>query len=279
MPELPEVETIRLALQKDLIGKTIDTIEILEKKQFTGNPDKIFNKEITAISRHGKILSLVLEDGLYLTIHLKLTGQLLFVKNNNNPVFTREIARTGTNRLPAKTTRIIIHFTDNSALYFNDLRKFGWIRLLDRQDTPISIDVLSDSFTLQHFKKAIMASAKAIKNLLLEQDKFAGIGNIYANDALWQARIHPLRKGKSLNDVEIGELFLTVNKIIAEGLQYDGTSDDFYVLPNALKGKYQNHMKVYHREGLPCFRCGTAIKRIKHNGRSSFYCPHCQKNS
>lgn len=275
MPELPEVETIRLILKRDIIGKVVKDIDIRVKKQFVGQPQDIFNKKITALTRKGKVLSIKIGNK-YVNIHLKLTGQLLFAENKNQAVFKNEVARAGTNEMPGRTTRIIIYFSDDSALYFNDLRKFGWMRLLDKPEETSAVDLLSPKFTLTYFKKSISNSKKPIKNLLLEQDKFTGIGNIYANDALWKARIHPLRKTNTLNDVEIGELFRAIKSIISEGLKYDGTSDDFYILPNALKGNYQKHVKVYHREGLPCLRCGTALKRIKHGGRSSFFCPQCQ---
>lgn len=277
MPELPEVETIRLALEKDIIGKVIEDVKVIVKKQFDGDPEKIIGKKVIAVNRLGKVLSIKLKGGPYISIHLKLTGQLLFAHDREDAQFSYVIPYANSRTMPGKTTHVILYFRGGSALFFNDLRKFGWMRLRDKPDETTSVDVLSKDFILDYFKKSITASNKPIKNLLLEQDKFAGIGNIYANDALWRARIHPLKKGKTLNDVEVGELFAAVKETIAEGLKYDGTSDNFYILPDAHKGNYQDHMKVYHREKLPCLRCGTPIVRIKHSGRSSFYCPKCQQ--
>lgn len=276
MPELPEVETIRLSLQRYLIGKVIKHIDVREKKQFIGDQRKLIGKKITALTRKGKVLSIKIGDS-FLNIHLKLTGQLLFSAHSDHAVFPREIPRANSKTLPAKTTHIILYFDDGSALFFNDLRKFGWMRLLNRPDETSAVDLLSQDFTLDLFKNSLMKSRKPIKNLLLEQDKFAGIGNIYANDALWQARIHPLKSASTLSDVEVGELFKAIRLIIGEALKRHGSSDEFYVTPENKPGDYQNHFKVYHREGLPCPRCGTKIKRIKHSGRSSFFCPRCQK--
>jgi len=275
MPELPEVETVRLSLQKNLPGKIIESVDIRVPKMFIGDVDKLIGKKITALTRKGKVLTIKVGQS-YLSIHLKMTGQLLYSKDKDHSVFSKEIPRAGTNKMPAKSTRIILYFTDNSALYFNDLRKFGWMRLLDHPEVKQSVDLLSKDFTLSYFSKSIKYSRKPIKNLLLEQDKFTGIGNIYANDSLWKARIHPLRKANTLSDVEIGELYKAIKVIIAEALKYKGSSDETYIIPDNTRGGYQNHFKVYRRTGLPCPRCGTPIRRIKHGGRSSFYCPKCQ---
>lgn len=278
MPELPEVETIRLSLSKKITGKIIKDIEIRVKKQFLGDPEKILNKKIAGITRKGKVLTLKIGDS-YLNIHLKLTGQLLYAGNRNNSSFNVEIPHAKSHKLPAKTTNIILNFKDGSALYFNDLRKFGWMRLSTQPEISSSVDVIADGFTLALFKNAVLKSKKPIKNLLLEQDNFAGIGNIYANDSLWLAHIHPLRKSYTLSDVEVGELYKAIKTIIAEAITRHGSSDESYVTPDNTKGDYQNYFKVYHHEGLPCLRCGSIITRIKHSGRSSFFCPRCQKIS
>jgi len=261
MPELPEVETIRRYLDKDLSGKTIKKIDVLVKKQFIGNPKTLEGKKITDVIRFGKVLSLKFSDSLYLSIHLKLTGQLLVNKKS----------------LAAKTTHIIIYFTDKTVLYFNDLRKFGWMKVASTPEKPKGIDILSKSFTQIFFTDLTGSTDKPIKLLLMDQDKLAGVGNIYANDALFLAKIHPLRKTRSLRPLEIKNLYSAVKKVIASGLKFQGASDNSYVLPDASTGRYQNHFQVYGRENKPCLICKTPIKRIKHHGRSSFFCPHCQK--
>lgn len=276
MPELPEVETIRQYLIKDLVGKEIKKIEVNTPKQFIGNKNEIINKKIVDIQRKGKIIIIKLSNDLYLNIHLKLTGQLIFAKKNNQK-FKTIIPHAKSQTLPAKTTHIIIYFTDNSILYFNDLRKFGWMKLTSKPEIPKGVDILSTEFTLKYFADLIDSTTKPIKLLLLDQDKLAGIGNIYANDALFLANVHPLRKSHDLSKNEQEKLFYTIKKVIKLGLKFNGASDESYILPNAQSGKYQDHFQVYGREKLPCLVCKTPIKRIKHHGRSSFFCPTCQK--
>lgn len=277
MPELPEVETIRLQLCSKIVGKTIRAIDVLTKKQFIGDPQKIIGRQITNITRNGKILSFTLDQNLFLNIHLKLTGQLLYAKNGKKALFNHKIPFTKTNRLPASTTRIILRFTDGGSLFFNDLRKFGWFKIGVKPEKPKSEDVLSAKFTLDHFKTIVQQSKKPIKVLLMDQDKLAGIGNIYANDSLFIAKIHPLKKACLLSEIEVNHLYKAIIQVIKEALKLKGSSDVAYLLPDASTGAYQNHFKVYGREDEPCLRCGTIIKRLKHHGRSSFFCTKCQK--
>src|SRR5258708_2289994 len=147
MPELPEVETIRLSLQKKIVGKIITHINVLEKKQFFGDYQKIIGKKIVSLERTGKVLSFKLSGGLFLNIHLKMSGQILL----------------SVNQTPAKTTRIIIEFTDQMTLFFNDQRKFGWLKLTAQPEIPKGIDILSPAFTKQYLKKITQASKKPIK--------------------------------------------------------------------------------------------------------------------
>ena len=281
MPELPEVETIRLYLHKHLIGKTIIDIDIREPKQFHGDPKQAVRKSVELIGRTGKILHIKLHDDkqpLYLSFHLKLSGQILFSQNKDNSEFTNIIPRTNTKRMPASTTRIILYFDDNSALYFNDMRKFGWVKLSENPEEPLAADILSPVFTYEYFNRALEGVRRPIKVVLLDQEKMAGIGNIYANDSLWEAQIHPARKTNTLTEQEKKALYDSILKIIHEGIRYRGSSakDELYVLPDSKKGTYQLHFKTYHQQGKPCKRCQTIIQRIAVGGRGTFYCPHCQ---
>lgn len=278
MPELPEVETIKRSLEKKLIGKIISNVNVLEKKQFIGDKKTLLNKKITSLIRKGKILTLNFSNSLFLSIHLKLSGQLLYADKLNQAVFKNIIPRTDTNKMPGKTTRIIINFKDKSALFFNDLRKFGWMKLGNKPEAPKGPDALSKDFTLDYFQKAILSTKKPIKILLMEQNKIAGIGNIYANDALFEARINPLRKASSLTVQEIKKLYNTTLAILNEGIVNKGSSgaDEMYVLPDGSKGGYQYHFRVYQREGEQCPNCQDKVKRIKQGGRSTFFCPKCQ---
>ncbi len=279
MPELPEVETIKRSLQESLISKVVSSVDIREKKQFIGDPEKIIGKKVTGLQRKGKILTISLEDSLFLSIHLKLTGQLLYSENASNAIFKNEIPRTGSNKMPVNATRVILYFKDNSALFFNDLRKFGWMKLTKTMEETSAVDVLSKDFTLEYLKQSIGPSRKPIKPLLLEQNKITGIGNIYDNDALWEAKIHPTRKANTLTDDEIESLYNGIKKIINEGIECKGSSakDEMYILPDSSKGSYQNHFKTYHQNGKPCIRDGTIMERLNQNGRGTFFCPTCQK--
>ncbi|OGK37830.1 DNA-formamidopyrimidine glycosylase [Candidatus Roizmanbacteria bacterium RIFCSPHIGHO2_12_FULL_41_11] len=279
MPELPEVETIRRYLEPRLVGKTIKTVEVLTAKQFIGKKEHIIGAKIAKIMRQGKVLIFRLSNDLFLNIHLKMAGQLLFAKNKNQAVYQNPIPKANTTTMPGRTTRIIIGFTDESALFFNDLRKFGWFKIAPEPLAPLSADVLSKQFSQYYFKKTIDKSNKPIKPLLMEQDKMAGIGNIYANEAVFVAGIGPQKKAKNLTEKETTDLYLAIKTVIAEGIKYKGSSssDESYIQPDSSRGQYQHRSRVYHREGQPCLKCNTKIIRIKQNGRSTFLCPHCQK--
>ncbi|QQS44066.1 bifunctional DNA-formamidopyrimidine glycosylase/DNA-(apurinic or apyrimidinic site) lyase [Candidatus Roizmanbacteria bacterium] len=281
MPELPEIETIRLYLHKHLIGKTINGTEIREHKMFHGDPNDIFDTTIIDTQRKGKILTLKLEknnDILYLSFHLKLSGQILYAQHKEKAQFSHKIPLANSDRMPAKTTRVIFFFTDNSALFFNDLRKFGWAKVSDKPKQPQGEDVLSERFTSAYLDKALSHTKRPVKTVLLDQEIIAGIGNIYANDALWESLIYPARPSNTLSKQEKTVLYQAIKKVVGEGITYKGSSakDELYVLPDGTAGGYQHHFRVYHRQGQECKRCKTLIETMKIGGRGTFYCPHCQ---
>lgn len=278
MPELPEVESIRMYLEKHIVGKKLTTVEILEKKMFFGDPKQIIGKKITEVLRSGKVLTIKFENNLYASFHLKLSGQILYSPNKKNSVFKNTIPRANTNKMPGKTTRIILYFEDSSALYFNDMRKFGWMKLGEKPEHAKGVDVLDPGFTFNYFEKAISKTTRPIKVVLMDQEKIAGIGNIYANDSLYVARIHPARKTNSLTNDEKKILYRSIFDTIKEGLHYKGSSarDELYLMPDGEKGTYQNHFKAYHQHGKPCVRCGTIMERMVVGGRGTFFCPNCQ---
>jgi len=284
MPELPEVETLKRQLEKKVKGKIINDIDILSPKNFIGKKEEIIGKKIEEVNRFGKVLSLKLVDvknqtSVFLNIHLKLTGELLYADDINNAVFKEIIPFTKTNKMPANTTRTVVKFSDGSGLFFNDLRKFGWMKIKDKPEKPKGIDVLSTDFTLEFFSNLVKKSKKSIKILLMDQEKITGIGNIYANDALFLAKIHPQRIASNLNKTEIKSLFKSIKKIIEQGIKHQGSSgaDEAFVQLDGTKGKHQRYFLVYQREKLPCLICNALIQRIKQGGRSSFFCPKCQR--
>jgi formamidopyrimidine-DNA glycosylase len=290
MPELPEVETIKKKLSPYIIGKIISDIMILSPKNFIGKKEEIIGKKIININRFGKVLVIELAklvkpakliDIKYLNIHFKLSGQILFSQNVNNAFFKNTIPFTGGNKMPANTTRVIIKFLDGSGLFFNDLRMFGWIKISNEPLAPKGIDVLDKKFTPQLVNLLTRKTRRPIKVLLMDQDLITGIGNIYANDSLFLAKIHPQRPSNSLTEKEIQLLYKSIKKVINEGIADCGSSgaDEAFILPDGSRGNHQRRFLVYQHEGKPCPNCKTKIERIKHNGRSSFFCPKCQKLS
>jgi len=288
MPELPEVETIKRKLKPNIVGKIISEIEILSPKNFVGNKKDVIGKKIISVDRYGKVLVIKLSStnhqplatNHYLNIHFKLSGQILFSNNVNNAIFKNIIPFTGGNKMPANTTRVIIKFTDGSGIFFNDLRKFGWINVSEQPLKPKGIDVLDKKFTTNLLTNLTKFTKRPIKPVLMDQDLITGIGNIYANDSLFLAKIHPQRLSNSLKAQEIKLLYKSIKETISTGLKDLGSSgaDEAFILPDGSRGGHQKNFLVYQREGKPCLNCKTIIKRIKHNGRSSFFCPKCQKS-
>lgn len=278
MPELPEVESIRLYLESHIAGKKLIDVEIREPKMFFGNPKEIIGEKITHVLRSGKVVTIQFQNNTFLSAHLKLSGQILFAPDKQKAIFKNPIPRANTDTMPGKTTYIILTFDDNSVLFFNDMRKFGWMKLGDKPEFAKGVDVLSVDFTLEYFSNALKKTGRPIKVVLMDQEKMAGIGNIYANDSLYLATIHPARKANSLTPTEIKTLHQAILDSIREGLKYKGSSarDELYVMPDGSKGSYQDHFKAYHQHGKPCVRCGTIMERIELGGRGTFFCPKCQ---
>jgi len=286
MPELPEVETIKRQLAKDIIGKKITRVKILSAKQFIGEPDDIVGGQIINVWRRAKLLGIELNNGFTILIHLKLTGQFVFVAGQKKATVVK-ISRSipfADNKLPARTTRIVVRFADGSWLFFNDLRKSGWMKVIENskfkiKNLPYGPEPLGKKFTVGYLSDVFSRTRRAIKIVLMGQKKIAGIGNIYANEALFEAKINPCRSANSLDNSEIGHLRQAIIKVLRGGIKYGGTSaaDDAYIRPDATRGRYQQKLKVYQREGKPCLNCGGKVLRIKQGGRSTFFCPVCQK--
>lgn len=287
MPELPEVETIRLFLKDKIVGKKIKSIEILTNKSFRGDSRKIINHQITNLSRVGKQLSIFFDNNFLFLIHLKMTGQLIYFDKKYTAMghpLDKFIRRSLDEGGPWKSTRVIFTFRDNSKLYFNDQRKFGWIRLLKTSQLPflqsnLGPDILSLKFTLSYFQKVLKNSNRFIKTLLHDQSTMAGIGNIYANDALFLSRIHPQLRANKLTLTQTASLYKNIKKVIRQGINSGGSTakDNMYVRPDGTPGANQYNFLVYQRVGEECLKCSTKITRLKLQGRSAFYCPNCQQ--
>jgi formamidopyrimidine-DNA glycosylase len=277
MPELPEVETIKNQLLQKIKGKKIDFVEIKLPKMVKGVSVKEFKEKVEKtivkdVKRRAKLIIINLSNNYSLVIHLKLTGQLIFEKE-----FKSEKV--------LKYTHLIYHFSDKSALLHNDLRQFGYVKLVKTDDLEklfkeegFGPEPLSKDFTLEKFKNLLSKKQKQkIKPLLMDQTFLAGVGNVYAQEACWCAKILPTKLVKDLSEKEISDLYHCLIKILKEAIKYRGSSVDTYVDIYGRVGDYISKLKVYDRENQKCFRCGTKIKKIVLGGRGTYFCPGCQK--
>jgi len=288
VPELPEVETVRRKLEKKIVGRQIIKVKVLEEKQFFGDPEAIIGRKIKSLWRRAKILVIDI-DGLSLLVHLKMTGQIIYLSKGKGLVSVGHPLPFSTDQLPNKTTRIIIDLDDGGKIFFNDLRKFGWLKLLTQKEVKKELskfgpEPLKKAFTQKYLANKLGQTKREVKTVLLDQSVIAGIGNIYANEVLFRAGINPRRQANSLSDREITKLYQAIRKILSKAIDYGGTSaaDQAYVQPDASPGQYQEKLRVYQRDGQKCYRCGGIIKRFKQGSRSTFWCPGCQgtaKNS
>ncbi len=288
MPELPEIETVKLGLQKYLVGHRIENIEVKIPKMFVGRKEDILGVKITNIKRIGKGLIIEFDNDYLLVVHFKMTGQLVFRdKNTGNMVLSKKI---GGDVLPTKYSHIIFTLDKGAMLYYNDLRRFGWVKILKKDELmkipffsemgpepKVGDDLAGKELTFDYFKSTLLKSNLVIKVILMDQKKIGGIGNIYANDALFLAGINPARKGKSLNDSELKKLYEAIFEVINKSLSFGGSSDENFVNALGQDGNYQNHTLVYGKKGQKCPKCGSIIQKIQLGGRGTFFCPACQK--
>ncbi len=327
MPELPEVETIRIGLSRLLPGKEIKGVWHDWPKSFpnSGQDVKQFliDANVILVSRRGKALLIELDTKYSLVIHLRMTGQLVYVqrtalqpkvesrKLKAKPLTTNyelpttkdevrsevvsEVERFGAGhpsdsligKLPDKSTRVVFDFTDNSKLFFNDQRKFGWVRLLPTVEVPnidffktIGPEPLSSEFRAQNFRDRLQKRARtSIKAALLDQKVIAGVGNIYADESLWAAKIHPAAVVSTLPDSSLNKLYVEIRAVLHLSIEKGGSTDKNYVNAEGKKGSYLSFAKVFRREGQPCPRCGTTIIKTRVAGRGTHLCPKCQKET
>lgn len=283
MPELPEVEVVRLFLQSHLVGKTIADIQVLNSKSFIGDPQKIIGTQVTSFSRRGKQLSVHLSNKLILLVHLKMTGQLVYLSKTKTTL-GHPTPNLNNSQLPNKSTRVIFKFNNHCHLFFNDQRKFGWIKILTQKQLTqfqqnLGLDIFDPKFTPDYLCRQLHSTTRPAKLVLLDQSKFAGIGNIYANDALFLSKIHPQTKSNTISRFKSQKLHHALLQIMTESVAHGGSTakDNKYLLPDGSKGTHQFHFQVYQRDGQSCRLCHTLIKRIALGGRGTFFCPKCQK--
>jgi len=284
MPELPEVETISRQLGAAISQKKILSVQVLDRKSFGGNETWLSDKEVKAVSRIAKVIEIGFDKSEYvLLVHLKMTGQLIYVDGEKR-VAGGHPTGDWAGSLPSAHTRVIITFADKSKLFFNDLRKFGWMKLVKRVEWEekregMPEDVISDEFDTGYLEKILEKSGRAVKLLIMDQTKMGGMGNIYANDALYIAGIRPERKAKTLSHDEADKLCQAMKQVLSLGIKMGGASaaDENYVNLAGMGGKYQNYFQVYEKAGTRCKKCGGVIKKMKLGGRGTYYCESCQK--
>lgn len=282
MPELPEVETIARRLAPYAIGKTFTNVTLYHHKSFVTDPQQLIGRSITAVSRRSKILICTLCDHSHLITHLKMTGQLIYIDPTAR-VGGGHPTQDWITQLPSKHTRIEYTFQDNSRLFFNDQRLFGWMKVVS--DTQLSTllsslgpDANSPDFVESVFAKKLTTRRVSVKQVIMDNAVVAGVGNIYACDALHLAGISPFRPANSLSEQEVSELYTSIRTIIARGIELGGTTTDGkYVDVHGFAGGYQQHLRAYARQGERCRVCGDVIKKTTLAGRGTYWCPKCQK--
>jgi len=290
MPELPEVETIRRGLSKRIDGKKIVEVEILNAKSFLGDKTKVENQTVKTIERRAKVIRIKLSNDFNLLFHLKMTGQMIHehaVKGDGEVIDFAggHPSHDWHAKLPNSNTRIIFTFEDKSKLFFNDMRKFGWCKVLTDAEVEAifkkdyGIEPIDDKFTLEYLlEKTKRIPNRNAKQFLMDQTIAAGMGNIYTDEALFEARISPLRKIKDITSPEWKKLITSMKKVLELGIKYGGTTDSDYVDAEGHKGGMQNHLNVYHKQGADCpCGCSGKIQQIRIGGRGTHFCPNCQK--
>jgi formamidopyrimidine-DNA glycosylase len=287
MPELPEVETVRRGLSGLIVGRSVKAVEHDTPKGFPNAAADVesflIGAEITDVRRRAKVLMLDLSTDYTLVIHLKMTGQLVF---RGEAVFGAGHPNESlVGELPDRSTRVTFTFEDGSHLYFNDQRKFGWIRLLPTLEVPnidfmkkVGPEPLEAAFTAAQFAERFRRRARtSIKAALLDQTVVAGVGNIYADESLWGAKIHPQRLVGTITQEEFTRLYAELRSVMNMAIEKGGSTDKNYVNAEGKRGSYLSFARVFRREGKPCPRCGTTIVKFKAAGRGTHICPHCQQ--
>jgi formamidopyrimidine-DNA glycosylase len=274
MPELPEVETIRLALEPHLVGRRFDRVEINDPRlvrpfEPMAVAAELEGERVSAVDRRGKYLIVRFESGRALLIHLRMTGSLRHAKRGL--------------RADDPHRRAVVKLDDGSDVAYRDVRRFGtWLLLepgeLDPYlETRVGGEPLERSFTARRLGERLEGRRAPIKAALLDQRTVAGLGNIYVDEALWRAQIHPLRPAQTLTPDEITRLTRSIKEVLKAGIARQGATLRDYSTPDGGRGRMQDRFRVYGRAGRPCSRCGTPIDKISAGGRGTWYCPFCQR--
>ena len=298
MPELPEVETIKIGLEKRIVGLKITKIQILSPKSFIGNPKLVEGQKILKVWRRAKILGMDL-DKITLLFHLKMSGQLVYVPyekritKNDKRFVGGHPTQDMVDSMPNSHTRVIFSFSDplrqrreasNSHLYFNDQRKFGWVRLVTSTEVTsnklfakLGPEPLEKGFTWQILKTNLLKhKSQPVKVVIMDRSIVSGVGNIYASEACFNAKIDPRKKEKEINDEEYKSFHQGVLKALRDGIKYGGSTRAHFVDAQGHKGYFLDYAFVYGRDNHLCKVCKTIIKKVQLGGRGTYFCPVCQ---
>jgi formamidopyrimidine-DNA glycosylase len=280
MPELPEVETIVRKLARYLKGKKIHKITVFRDKSFQDDPLTVEGATIVDVVRRAKLIKFVLDSQLNLLSHLKMTGQFIYTDPDSR-VGGGHPTADWVQSLPSSHTRVMFELSDSSKLFFNDQRVFGWIKTVDTAQEELEFsryapDVISPLVTPTYFYEKLQRTSRPIKVVIMDNTIVSGVGNIYACDALNLAKINPTRQAKSLGEDESTRLLSAAQTVILKGIETGGATIDNYRDVEGFSGQYQDVVRVYGREGLPCQNCGGEIQKVKIAGRGTYWCPKCQ---
>lgn len=286
MPELPEVEIVKRGLERLIVGRVISDIQCLDSPKSLpvrqrDIETRVQGSAVRSVRRRAKLLFIALSSGYTLIIHLKMTGQVVYRGDHSFGAGHPNDSLVGS--LPDRSTRVIITFRDGSRLFFNDQRKFGWIKLY-RDDEIAQVisrlgpEPLDDSLAQAEFiARMRRRSGTTVKAALLDQSVIAGVGNIYADESLWAAQIHPRCKVREITDEKLGNLLNEVKHVLELAIEKGGSTDKNYVDAEGRRGSYLSFARVFRREGQPCMRCSAMIMKIRVAGRGTHVCPSCQR--
>lgn len=283
MPELPEVETIRRGLDKFIVQQKVKKVTVLCDKSFIGPIELVEGAEIIALRRRGKCLLIDLSNGITMMIHLRMTGQTIYRAKQGEDFAGGHPTDSFFTELPNKQTRVIFELSDGT-LFFNDQRKFGFVKVLptaevEQEKFIASLgaepwDMKADDF----YKKLQRHGKSPIKAVILDQKVIAGIGNIYADEALFEIGVHPKTLAGNLSKKQAEELVKAAAKVMDASIDSGGSTMATYVRADGTKGDYlELFAQVFRREGQPCKKCGHEIEKIRVAGRGTHICPECQK--
>ena len=287
MPELPEVETVRLQLLHKVVGKTISRITVFHQKSAGHNPNfakLLHGKTIDHIDRVGKLLifSFASETDFFMLTHLKMTGQFFFVSGSDVSGGGHSLTPADTKELPNKHTRVVFYFTDHTTLFFNDMRLFGYTKIASAEEVArarggFGPEPITNTFDTSTFAKALKRRSTPIKAALLDQSLIAGLGNIYVDETLFAAKVRPMRKANTLTKKEVSAIIHYSGTIMNKAISVGGTTFQHFADTGGDRGNYTDYLQVFGKQKTACPICRTLIIKTRVAGRGTHYCPSCQK--